>query len=297
MRSPAVNLLRTRAPVHLDATLRGGQSFRWTTQGSTLQGVARGHRFHLEPHPEGVRWQAEPRDGAEAVLRSYLDVDSGYMDALERLARDPLLEDAVARYGGLRLLHQDPWEATACFVLSSNNNVRRLEGLVHDLATALGEAQPGGWHAFPGPEAVVEAGESTLRELGCGYRAPYLLGTATQVADGEVDLRALAGAPVGEARQVLRTLPGVGPKVADCILLYALDHRSVFPVDRWTARWLREVGCVDVDPGDPRDVRAFARDRWGMDAGLAQQFAFHASRLEGVPGQPGQPARALGEDA
>lgn len=277
-------LLPTPEPVLLEASLRGGQAFRWRRRGDAWVGVAGGHRLRLESHPDGVAWTAHPPEAGDHVA-AYLGVGPGYRDALSRLARDPLLEEAVDAYRGLRLLDQDPWEATAAFVLSSNNNVRRIEGLVEALAREAGTRRetPDGhaWWTFPGPGDVAALGEARLREMGCGYRAPYLQETAALVARGQVDLPSLTGRPVDEAREALLALPGVGDKVADCILLFGLGHGEAFPVDRWVARWIARRG-PDLDPSDPEAVRAFARSRWGEDAGLAQQFLFHATREAGL---------------
>lgn len=283
----------TREPVLLEASLRGGQAFRWRPDGEAAYvGVARGHRLRLEARPDGLAWQAHPPD-ADEVVRSYLDLGPGYREALDRLASDPLLEEALDAYRGLRLLDQDPWEAAAAFVLSSNNNVQRIEGLVEALAREAGTRRetPDGtpWWTFPGPGDVAALGEERLRDLGCGYRAPYLEGTAEAVAGGEVDLEALSRRPVDDAREALLALPGVGDKVADCILLFGLGHGEAFPVDRWVARWIARRG-PDLDPSDPDEVRSFARSRWGDDAGLAQQFLFHATREAGRAAKRGSAA-------
>lgn len=279
-----VPVLPVDGPLDLAATLRGGQAFRWRTEGAVHEGAALGHRFTLEASAHALRWEAHPEAGAEEALRRYLRLDGEHAHALARLRGDPLLADAAARFPGLRLLRQDPWEATAAFVLSQNNNVRRLEGLLPRLAEAAGEAHHGPlgpWHAFPTPTAVMELGETGLRRLGCGYRAPYLTAVAGAVAEGGVDLTELAEEPLADAREALVGLKGVGRKVADCILLYALGRGEVFPVDRWMHRWLA-THQPDLDGRDPEAVASFATKRWGRDAGLAQQLLFHATRLSGT---------------
>lgn len=270
-------------PVDLPGSLQGGQAFRWTTEGSAFHGVVGGHATRLTPAGAGVRAQVHPEADAK-LIETYLRLEPPQARMRERLAADPVLAPAVAAHPGLRLLRQDPWETTVAFLTSANNNVLRIERILHALAKRYGEPLatpaewPGTFHAFPPPERLARASETSLRGLGLGYRAPFLRESARMVARGDVDLAALRGAGREEAREALLQLPGVGPKVADCIALFSLDVDDAFPIDRWILRAMSDL-FFEGTAQAPRTVEAFARDRWGRDVGLAQQYIFHAVRL------------------
>ena len=264
--------MRLPVPVDLAATLHGGQAFRWRREGDAWVGPL-GRRV--------VTWREGEATGApRAALLSYLRVEAGDDARRARLARDPVLAPALAAHPGLRLLRQDPWEATVAFLTSANNNVLRIEGILRRVAERWGEPLEGGHHAFPGPDALARARETDLRAAGLGYRAPFLRQTARLARDA--DLPGLRGRPLAECREVLLDFPGVGPKVAECIALFSLDCDDAFPIDRWVLRAVAEVAGRELKP---REAEAWARERWGGDAGLAQQYLFHALRVrQNAPG-------------
>ena len=287
--------VRLPGPIDLAATLHGGQAFRWrrTLDGAWL-GAVDGVAARIEgdlvrgPEDESVRryFRLEPADAARRA----------------RLARDPIVAPALAAHSGLRLLRQDPWETTVAFITSANNNVLRIEGILERIARRWGTPIEHGLRAFPTALTLSRARTDSLRSVGLGYRAPFVREAARLVARGEVDLEALRGEGAEEARDGLLALPGVGPKVADCIALFSLDVDDAFPVDRWVLRAMADVmGAEGDEPRakgrragqhsapspqpSARDVTAFARARWGRDAGLAQQLLFHDLRVrERAPG-------------
>lgn len=259
--------MRLQVPVDLASTLQGGQAFRWRRSGETWNGPIGGVRVRLRTTARGVEATGAPA----ADIRRYFRVEPADAARRERLARDPVLAPALQEHAGLRLLRQDPWETTVAFLTSANNNVLRIQGTIEKLCAKYGEGP-----AFPTAERLARARETDLRACGLGYRAPFLKQTARAALD--LDLLALRGAPLDEVREALLPLPGVGPKVADCIALFSLDSDGAFPVDRWVLRAMS--GAFPACAGQkPRDVVAFARERWGDDAGLAQQFLFHAVRM------------------
>lgn len=265
-------------PVDLAHSLQGGQAFLWHRDEDAYVGLVEGAPVRLA--------QAGPRahlvEGPRAAVERYLRIERADDARRARLAQDPVLADAMRARPGLRLLRQDPWETTVAFLTSANNNVLRIELILRNLARAYGEPMADDLRAFPRPERIARATEAKLRALGLGYRAPFLRDTARAVARGDVDLAGLRGASREEARGSLVALPGIGPKVADCIALFALDVDDAFPVDRWV---LRAMEQAFERAFTLKDVADFARERWGADAGLAQQYLFHALRMrEQAPG-------------
>ena len=178
---------------------------------------------------------------------------------------------AMKRLPGLHVLNQPAWEALIAFIISANNNVSRIRGIVLRRLETLGEDG-----AFPTPERLAAADEETLRGLGCGYRAPYLIDTAARVRDG-FDLRSVSALPYEEAHKRLLTLSGVGDKVADCVQLFGMGQSMAFPVDVWVER-LMKTWFVPETAGKA-DIRRAAHDMFGDDAGLIQQSLFHCARL------------------
>ncbi|HUR70297.1 MAG TPA: DNA glycosylase [Candidatus Thermoplasmatota archaeon] len=262
--------MKLAGPIDLPHSLQGGQAFLWRREGDSFVGRIEGRAVVLRGDGTNVAATGAPRRAFERYFR----IEPADAARRLRLARDEAIAPGLAAMPGLRLLRQDPWETTVAFLTSANNNVLRIEGILRALADADG--------ALPAPGALARMRESTLRAAGLGYRAPFLRASARMIAKGDVDLDALRGASWDEAREALLRLPGVGPKVADCIALFSLDVDEAFPVDRWILRAASEVAGRTLRA--PEAV-AWARERWGADAGLAQQYLFHAVRLRaGAPG-------------
>ncbi len=283
--------MKLEGAIDLEACLLGGQSFRWVRQGDLYVGVVGGFAVTARALGDGgidVRTVPGSRRGR---WESYFGLGAADDAARAILRRDPALRPLLDRYPGLRILRQDPWETIVAFITSANNNVARITGIMDRIARSVGDPIPGpgpvavAHHAFPGPDAVSRVGEVRLRAMGLGYRSPFVHRTASRIAAGAPSIRALAGLPDDDLRGALLDLPGVGPKVADCIALFGFGRGRAFPVDRWVARAMAahvpEAAGVPA-MGAPRGgevARRFAEARWGNAAGLAQQYLFHAMRL------------------
>ena len=252
------------------------QCFHFDAQENGFAGVVCGKPVLLWQEDGGVYARSD-MDAAE--LRHFLDLDRDYGALAREFAHIPAAEQAIALYPGLRVLNQDPWEALLAFILSANNNVRRIRNLVEALCGALGEEFELGAYAlrgFPSPAKLAGCEESLLRGLGVGYRAPYLIGTARAVLDG-FPLWQLKEMDYFEAHRLLTSLPGVGDKVADCVLLFGCGQTSAFPVDVWVEKllksWFGVCGC------SRKKLMLRFRELLGPNAGLLQQFLFHAARM------------------
>ena len=250
-----------------------GQCFRWTRDGDRY-GCALG---------DGPVWLWREDDGIHAegdfdpaALRHYLDLDRDYAAIAAEYAHIPPARAAIERYPGLRVLNQPAWEALICFILSANNNVGRIRGLVDALCRSCGDRR-GELYTFPTPERLANATEDALRALRVGYRAPFLIETARRVRDG-FPLNQLCSMPYTDALDLLTTLPGVGDKVANCVLLFGCGHASAFPVDVWVERVMRE--WFGMTCKSRAMLCRNSREKLGSHAGLMQQFLFHAARME-----------------
>ena len=249
----------------LAATLECGQCFRWDRlPDGSYSGIASGLMLHISG--------GNLEDAlADPFWRAYFDMDRDYAAIREELSGyHPALAEAAAFAPGIRILNQDPWEALCSFIISQNNNIPRIKGIVARLCEAFGEETPDGIREFPRPERLAELDEEALACLRCGFRARYILDAARKAASGQVDLEALRSVPLEEARASLMAIVGVGPKVADCALLYGLHRLDAFPMDVWMKRAMRELF-----PGKkPED--------FGPWAGIAQQYIFHYIRTRSI---------------
>jgi N-glycosylase/DNA lyase len=267
----------------LDATMNSGQVFAWEHTRAGWTGVVRGRWVRLTATPEGLRAETALPQRDWAWLRHFLQSDVDLASVLATFpADDEQLQSAVTACRGLRLLRQDPWECLAGFILSSTKQIVQIRQIVRGLCQRYGEpvAVPAGVSeaaAFPTAQRLATLTEADLRACRMGFRAPYLLTAARRVASGEMNLAALGNLPLDAARDELLTLPGVGEKIADCVLLFAYGFPAAFPIDVWVRRALRDC-YFRGRPVRPERLREFATRHFGSHAGYAQQYLFHHIR-------------------
>lgn len=266
----------------LAATLTSGQAFRWQSHQDSWIGVVDGHWVRLQSTHNSIAASAFCQADNWAWLAHYLQVQTDLNAILAGFPNDAAMGSAIATCRGLRLLRQDPWECLASFILSSTKQIVQIQQIVALLCQRFGEPLPvpSGHrpaHAFPTPERLASATESQLRACKMGFRAPYLLAAARSIAEGRLDLSRLARVPLVDARNELLKLPGVGPKIADCVLLFAYGFPSAFPVDVWVMKALRDLYFPRRKPTRSR-LRHFTETYFGENAGYAQQYLFHYMR-------------------
>ncbi len=278
--------LPANQPLELQATLESGQVFRWRRDGDWWWGVVGRHAYALCQVEGGLLFCTSALSTAEALaeLHAFLRLDDDLDAICQNMAADQPLAEAVARHRGLRLLRQDPWECLASFVCSSASNIPRISRNLRSVSEAYGEPltlEGRRLWRFPDAGRLAEAGEKELLGLGLGFRAGYLAKIARRVGEGNLDLMALRMTPYREAKALLMELPGVGEKVADCVLAFSLDKLEGFPVDRWVRRALEDwYACSEK--ARYRDLLSWAQERWGQRAAYVQQYLFHHRRLMGA---------------
>ncbi len=272
-------------PLDLADTLDAGQAFRWTTDGVWWRGILGQTALKLRVDGSYLELLSAslPEDMALPLVVRYLALNQDYSSGHAPLREDPYLAAAMDRFPGVRILRQDPWECFVGFICSAECSIVRIRRMMRALSTAYGHPIPfegDTLYLFPSPAALAGAGEQSLRDLGLGFRAKAVAAAAERVASGTLGLEPLRTLPYDDARAALMALPGVGPKIADCVLLFSLDHGQAFPLDRWVRRALfRVYGLAEKTPD--RALVAWARERFGPHAGYAQQLLFHAERARG----------------
>lgn len=255
----------------LAQTLDCGQAFRWRPSDADpdrWEGAALGRALSLRQSGGALEADCSLEDW-ERIWAPYFDLDEDYALIQAELAElSPVLAEAAAFAPGIRILRQGPWEALCTFILSQNNNIRRIRGLVAEFCQRFGPEIPhSSLRGFPSAERTAALSSEDLAPLRMGYRAPYLLDAAQKVARGEIRLEEIQKEPPAFGREQLRKIRGVGPKVAECALLYGFHKTECFPMDVWMKRAMT-VLLPGVRPED-----------FGKNAGLAQQYIFHYSRM------------------
>ena len=205
----------------------------------------------------------------DSFWKEYFDLSVSYSDYIARIDADDDYLRSAAEFGrGIRILRQDTWEMIITFILSQQNNIPRIKGLIRTLSERYGRRKETPdkrvYYTFPEAEALSKATEQELRDLKLGYRSKYICGTAQMVADGRIDLEALRSLDYAEARAELMRLPGIGGKVADCICLFALHQMDAFPVDTH----IKKVMELHYPEG-------FPFERYRGCAGVMQQYIFY----------------------
>ena len=266
----------------LAATLRSGQAFRWALRDGAWEGVVGSRWVRVRQRDAGVEAETAAPVADWRWLMDYLQSDLDLGSVLLTFPDDEPMRASIAACRGLRLLRQEPWECLASFILSSTKQIVQIEQIVGLLCARFGApvAVPAGHepvHAFPSAGRLATASEAELRACKMGFRAPNLLATSRRVAGGELDLRSLQTRSVPEARAALVALPGVGEKIANCVLLFAYGFQEAFPVDVWVAKAIRQLYFPKRRP-TPQRLRRFVGTYFGPNAGYAQQYLFHFVR-------------------
>jgi N-glycosylase/DNA lyase len=266
----------------LAATLKSGQAFRWEHCEGSWEGVISKYWVRLRQVPEGVLAKTAVPASDWSWLIDYLQANVKIDKVLATFPSDPAMQASAAHCQGLRLLRQESWECLASFILSSTKQIVQIQQIVALLCQRFGNpvTVPYG-HApvfsFPSADRLAEATEAQLRECKMGFRAPNLLRTARMVAQGEVDLERIRKLDLAEARAALERLPGVGSKIANCVLLFAYGFQGAFPVDVWVMKALRQLYFPRRRPNKTRLLK-FTATYFGPNAGYAQQYLFHYMR-------------------
>jgi len=271
--------LPVSGPLDLDLTFTCGQAFRWIPSPGGWQGIVGGAELTLSSEAPGVlHVRTRGNDPGQEALVRYFRLDE---DPLRHLEAAPELKalPGILPLFGLRLLRQDPWETAASFICSAASNIPKISRCVEGIAARWGEPIPGSpRRAFPPAERLAEARERDLRALGLGFRAPYLRDAARVLAGEAWSWDEIRAAPFEEARARLTLLPGVGPKVADCTLLFGLDRLDAYPVDRWIRRATLELAARKK--AKDGELLRWA-ERFGPARGYLQQILFHLRRTGG----------------
>ena len=273
-----MNLQEIPAPdFDLALTLDSGQTFHWESLGKGFVGAIDQRPVYVEQRGEALKFHGAP---AKVVAR-YFALDHPLAEICASLPDDPAMQTACEFCRGLRIIRQPRWECLASFITSSMKQVAHIRQISRTLRERFGMRRSlGGVHvySYPSPEVIADLHEDDLRNCALGYRAKNLLATAQLIARGDVNLEALNDLDDDELRAALCALPGVGAKVANCVMLFAYERLQAFPIDVWVERVLREKYFPRRRKFRPGELAKFSAEHFGAHGGYAQQYLFHHAR-------------------
>jgi N-glycosylase/DNA lyase len=257
----------------LEATLGCGQVFRWETEGDWWHGIVGSERIRVRQRSQLLHFSG----CSEQTLTDYFQLDLDLETVLSSFRKDPFVEESISLCKGLRIIRQPAWECLASYICATYANIPGIKRKISLLAKIYGQPFVSGTeihYSFPSADALAVSGlGSNSYSCSLGYRSPYLHETARQIAaDRGWDDR-IRNLPFGDARQALLRLKGVGPKVADCVLLFAFGRYEAFPVDVWITRIMQRCyGRLDLTSYEK--IARAGREYFGPYAGYAQEYLF-----------------------
>jgi N-glycosylase/DNA lyase len=278
-------------PFDLEVTLRCGQAFRWDKHDEWWYGVVGNHAFKIRQ----ARDELEFENTDAGFVRYYFGLHDDLTTILPQISRDDHMKQTVQMFRGLRILRQNPWECLISYICATYKNIAAIKQMLSKLSYKFGNKvrfDSMEFYTFPTPEKLAAASETQLRKCSLGYRADYVHETARTVCKNRFNIEHLQKSTYEEARAELLNFPGVGPKVADCILLFSLGKLEVFPVDVWIKRAvLRHYAehfpkelIVKIKENDTltrsqyEKLSLFGRSYFGESAGYAQEYLYHYER-------------------
>jgi N-glycosylase/DNA lyase len=292
-----MKLLEIPAPnFDLAMTLDSGQVFHWEKGGNGFLGAIGDQPIYLEQRGEVLRAKVASANAraTKLLLRNYFALDHPLAEICASFPDDPVMNAARSYCRGLRIIRQPRWECLATFITSSMKQVahiRQISKALRQRFGSEGKIANHVTHIFPSARRIAQSSEKRLRECALGYRAKNLLATAQLVSSGEVDLESWAALSDVELRTRLCALPGVGPKVANCVMLFAYERLRAFPIDVWIERILKRQYFPTKRKMTAGQLRRFSEIYFGDHGGYAQQYLFHHARVAGKRAIEVQPSR------
>jgi N-glycosylase/DNA lyase len=278
-------------PFDLESTLQCGQLFRWEKHGDLWHGPAKGRVLEIRQRGSILSFEGANAD----FVRSYFRLDDDLPRIISEISRDSLMRQSVHAFHGLRLARQDPWECLISYICATYKNIPAIKNMIFELSRRFGHqvSHKGcSFYSFPEPEILADASIDELRKCKLGFRAKLVRKAAHKVDANEINLEQLKKVDYDTAKAELQKIPGVGNKVADCVLLFSLEKLEAFPVDVWIRRlvgkhysdsfdrsFISEISSkTSLSRKAYERIGSFARGYFGSYAGYAQEYLFHYVR-------------------
>ncbi len=269
----------------LKNTFLNGQCFRFDPYKNGYLGIALGKVIYLEKDGDNFLIDGVTKEEFDSLFVDYFDLKRDYKSITDSFVKEENLLKALKYGSGMRILRQDPWETLISFIISQNNNIGRIKAIISRLSGKYGTPiiyDDTVFYLFPTAKQLQNVTEQDYKNLGLGYRAKYLESTVKDVLDNKVDFESLKTMGYFNAKEQLLKLNGVGPKVADCILLFGLNYLDAFPVDTWIKKVME--GLYLKRSATNKEIWDYAQAAFGEYAGIAQQFLFYYGRENKIKG-------------
>lgn len=264
-----------------------GQCFRWDEQpDGSYTGIVKNNVINVKKVDNSIVFKSLGADNLEELAKEYFDLNRNYEEIKDTLSKiDEYLANSIIYGNGIRILNQDLWETIISFIISANNNIPRIKGIINRISQKYGNEinwKGRSYFTFPSSEKLAMATIEDLRALGLGFRDVRVYETTHRILEKQVDLEKLHKEPdTQKVRNELLNLSGVGPKVADCILLFStLKRFDVFPIDVWVRRVMNELYIKNEDETkvNKKEIEKLAKEKYGNLEGIAQQYLFYWKR-------------------
>ena len=280
-------------PFNLDVTLCCGQVFRWGKKDGWWYGVTGSRVFKIRQ----VNVELEFANADQKFIVNYFGLDDDLQKIRATVAKDEHIRKALREFWGLRIIRQDPWECLISYICATYKNIPAIKNMLLSLSSKFGEKTTLDgmeFFTFPTPERLADAMAKDLLECGLGYRAKYVQETSKRIFENNFELENLKQLPYTQAKKRMCNFAGVGPKVADCVLLFSLGKTEAFPVDRWVERVILNHYVENLQPelaqklkqrtgltnSEYAKLNAFGRQYFGKYAGYAQEYLYHYERMK-----------------
>jgi len=294
-------------PFNLDHTLACGQSFRWEKLSGWWYGIVEGKVVKVRQIRDKLLFQTFPERAEANFVEKYFRLDDNLPQILSKINRDKHIGRAIQRFRGLRITRQEPWECLISYICATYKNIPAIKNMVLNLSKRFGRKimfEGRDFYTFPKPGDLADADLKKVKACKLGFRAERVLETSRIVHNKELDLESLRKMDYRKAKRELLSLPGVGQKVADCVLLFSLDKLEAFPVDVWVKRVILEYYSnrfeesfvkkisrrASFTSGEYEEISSFGRTYFGEYAGYAQEYLFQYRRCWLRGGNSGFPA-------
>lgn len=261
-----------------------GQCFRWNKQeDGSYTGVFKNNVLNVKKNKDEIIFEGICENEIQQTVENYFDLNRNYEKIKEQLSKiDQNMKMSIEYGNGIRILNQDLWETIISFIISANNNIPRIKGIIERLSEKYGDEikyKGNKYYTFPTQEQLKNVTVEEYRKLGLGFRDIRLYETTKMILNKQVDIENMKNNPnTIEVREELLKLSGVGPKVADCILLFSdLKRFEVFPIDVWVRRVMNDLYIKNEDETkvNKKQIEKIANEKFGDLAGLAQQYLFY----------------------